>query len=960
MIRLSLGPGVFPDVCAATDGDGWWVTWQDDQHRVLLARVRPGETSVWLHRAYEHGSDLAFPRANGHGVVAYRGGDSRLYVNGAPLGTAEIGGNRPILISLLYAYAQHAPTNGIYRYPLAGGAPEGPVAFGAGTGLSRLDAHGAVRLWDDDVAAVPGLTSPSWSGDDTVAGELPGGGVLVRSTRARRYEARVSDGEPTHDPRLAVAGAWFAVAYWRPVRIAPGVDRAEAWLAILEENELAPVEAPPPFKLPPGTVVDDVRGWMLGDLNAGRWPRTGTHQMTPVVQDRSVYWGKFGELPRSAEGWPHWERWGWTTDDVVHLEDHSDWASYAWDASDRRWMPRTWAVGDSFIVDTWQRNYDADGRQTFERPFRYEMTCEALVQHFVCGGDIGTADVLIVRYDPRLGERLREDGSRPGHYERFYFARGWGWFRWEAWRTPAAGEADTLEHVSVFDRIGGRLVQPGAGVIPAEWWTTTPPPSEPPSDPPKEPPVTDRPPVTDYETFLNECEAVEMALVTALSAEHGRPTRPSVRDLGHNAWRRLVERWDFEPLVNAIYTERGQVGPFPIDAPPSDPPATAPRRLVGQLRRDGDHFVDDTGPVLPVLCHFGEAFSAFTRGRDRDVLAQLEAIAAAGYHGVRVWSTLPSDDGSRPGTFWRGRSVNEQDTPDYWPQLRAFLASVRARGLTVHLSLGDWLSVRDPAAYAARLVDTIRAVGPEVVALFEGLNEARDTGNGDVQSMAAFVRRVRDHVPVLCGLSAYTGTEEVAVLDTWSREPADLFLVHGYRGGRWWDKVRHIFSLQYEGRPARRLGWQGEPTGPGPEVSVTEARHELEDPTLGPARLSAMALLALMTRQAWVYMSGAGVLFNRPVIDEVGCRAVAQAAALLPRDVMTYQRLVHGGDTWHAQRIFAAWNDVRCDHALHDDGRFVCLLYGPEDVRGAQPVRACTIEADHVLSPEVRLVIGRV
>lgn len=391
--------------------------------------------------------------------------------------------------------------------------------------------------------------------------------------------------------------------------------------------------------------------------------------------------------------------------------------------------------------------------------------------------------------------------------------------------------------------------------------------------------------------------------------------------------------------------------------------ASAP--WIGQLRREGHAFFDAAGKaVLPVFAHAGELFSVYTRDRER-AKQELRDVKAAGFHGIRTWTTLPVDDGSRAGDFWRGRSVNELETPNYWLQMADFLRDIDALGLRVHLAQGDWLSIKDPLAYARNMADVINSVGSPVVALFEGLNEARDTGCPDVRPIIEFMKEFKRYAPqVLCGLSAFTGTEEVDVLNEWSQPPADVVLCHGYRGGRWWDKVRHIFSLQYEGKPALGIVWQGEPCGPGPEVSVTSNQHELEEPTLGPARLSAMALMALITRQAWVYMSGAGVLLNRKLNSENGFSAIAAAAKLLPQDVMTYQTICHGGTSWGHRRVFAAWgehdHEMRADHAIHNDGRFVCLIYGNGNAREATPVRPVDIDRDEMLSKEVRLVVGRI
>jgi hypothetical protein len=61
--------------------------------------------------------------------------------------------------------------------------------------------------------------------------------------------------------------------------------------------------------------------------------------------------------------------------------------------------------------------------------------------------------------------------------------------------------------------------------------------------------------------------------------------------------------------------------------------------MVGRLRIAGAAFHDDRGPVLPIYAHAGDLFSVFVRDAPR-ALAELDAVARAGYHGVRVWSAL--------------------------------------------------------------------------------------------------------------------------------------------------------------------------------------------------------------------------------------------------------------------------------------------------------------------------------
>jgi hypothetical protein len=209
---------------------------------------------------------------------------------------------------------------------------------------------------------------------------------------------------------------------------------------------------------------------------------------------------------------------------------------------------------------------------------------------------------------------------------------------------------------------------------------------------------------------------------------------------------------------------------------------------------------------------------------------------------------------------------------------------------------------------------------------------------------------------VLVGLSAFTGTEDVEVLNDYSRSPANLFVCHGYRGGRWYDKVRHIFSLVYEGKPQKRLGWQGEPAGPGALVSAIDNRQELDADAL-----CAMAAMSLMTRQVWVYFRGPGVKSDEGerLQDMPGFRDVPRVRALIPADVMRYSGpLTHGGDTWRRERVFAAQGEVRADHVLHSDGRFVALIYGPGSLDVPQ-TRSARIHIDHRWGNKARLVVGQ-
>jgi hypothetical protein len=386
-------------------------------------------------------------------------------------------------------------------------------------------------------------------------------------------------------------------------------------------------------------------------------------------------------------------------------------------------------------------------------------------------------------------------------------------------------------------------------------------------------------------------------------------------------------------------------------------PTTDLDRIDGQLQvESGGGFIVNGRPVLPILCHYGDGFSRWSRGQQGAVSADLDDIASVGHHGVRFWSTLGLDD--HGGGYWAGRAVGPTYTPDYWAHLQAFLEAIRDRGMVCQFSLGDTrrVAVPDLRDYAYRAGDVVNAVGSHVVALGLEVNEDRDTGNQGAAKLSEFNRWFREKCPhVLVGLSAFTGTEDVEVLNDYSRSPANVFVCHGYRGGKWFDKVRHIMSLVYEGKPSKRLGWQGEPAGPGSRVSAIDNRHELDADAL-----CAMAIMSLMTRQAWVYFSGPGVISDEGerLQDMPGFREVPQVRTLLPPDVMRFDQIFHGGETWARQRVFAAQGEVRADHVMANDGRFACLIYGPGGLSVPQ-TRAATIDKDVTFGNKARLVVGR-
>lgn len=372
-----------------------------------------------------------------------------------------------------------------------------------------------------------------------------------------------------------------------------------------------------------------------------------------------------------------------------------------------------------------------------------------------------------------------------------------------------------------------------------------------------------------------------------------------------------------------------------IDAVAHPPtPGPHPDPLVGQLRVEGRAFRDDTGPRLPVLCHAGDLIGQAMRFGLAHVEPALDAIAAAGYHGLRSWINV------EPHVWWANKPAPSWNLLDDRAAFRDALRAGAARGLRWHLASGGLANLghaRQREMFDG-LADVIGEMGPEHVALVETCNEARDTtddGDETPAHLASLVARVHTRFPsILTALTAYTGTEERDVMQRYTPDAQRFAYVHGYRGGRAHDKLRHIFSFVYEVLArqngdawSRELGWQGEPFGPGRLVSAMDAHHELDAGVMGLA-----ACMAAMSRQVWTFMSGPGVILHDEPLEQMPGFALTPALVRqLPQDLMTWPILGHAGDSKRGLRIHAARGDVRADYAIARDGKFVEVTYGPPE-----------------------------
>lgn len=359
--------------------------------------------------------------------------------------------------------------------------------------------------------------------------------------------------------------------------------------------------------------------------------------------------------------------------------------------------------------------------------------------------------------------------------------------------------------------------------------------------------------------------------------------------------------------------------------PPAPPDSSG--GITGFLRVDRLGFADDGGPRLPLLCHFGEAFSAYVR-RPQEVRDELGRIKNAGYLGIRFWDVLGYWDAA-----WAGREVTPfpftnhsgkgvRGTPGYYDQLASFLRDLQSLGLKAHHSRGD-LNSWNTQMIEAHLKDVARVqreVGLDVICLNEVCNESWQNGIPDPNEL----KRLAGLLPAetIRATSAADDGYGGELPDSFDRYALDTQIIHGYRGGESHNRIAHIFAVGYETCPAKgKTAWQSEPSGPGSGVTVGQENH--------PEALCLMAASALSSHQAWNYMSSNGVFWNGSISVMPGFQEVARIASIIPVDIQNGWDLFHGGERWRDKRVLEASLDgtLRCDHMVKGS-QFQVICYG--------------------------------
>ena len=679
------------------------------------------------------------------------------------------------------------------------------------------------------------------------------------------------------------------------------------------------ISIPREFSVPNGTVVPNPEEFFTTEFC-----RTGSHPMAAFYNrfTKTTTFMKF-DAPDALEQIQ--ERNG-----SFHLiYDNTDGKQKPWRIEPNLWFPKGAKVGEQYDFPNARLvRANADGTFNDTHLFPYSIKIRSLTRNV--NTPMGFVEVLTIEFM-----------LAPHHIERFHYARYFGWFKWEL------RNQERYLGSATFDKPHSSPVYPNPPIpIP---------------DPPL-PPEEEKPPVmaqyddndyVDLGLFLDEKYKVDL---------HRDAQETFIDSVGRGRWTHdyIRERDKGFSHVSALETINKRINAI-VGLPEDESPRPFPKvfsPMTGKLEFYKG-WLDGQGYYTPIICHFGEAFSLWTRERDKCKEA-LKDIVEAKYDGVRTWITL--NVGDNPISYWNGRGVSPRYTERYYEQLEEFiLYCFNTHNLRVHLAAGDLSGFRnnEESELFDNLATVLARVPNEAILLVEGLNEARDTGDADDTDPAEIERLItivkRRHPQHLYALSAYTGTEEYDDLKRWTPDWMPFVLVHGYRGGEVHDKVRHIFSVVYE-KPVRKWAWQGEPTGPGEWVSATENQHQLDNEAL-----SMMACMALMTGQVWCYMSSPGVKYTQSFKEMPGFKDVPLVREILPKDISTFTDRFHGGESFSFKRLWAvpSTDETRADHVMHSDGRFAVLLYGPR-WRECRQVRDCEILQEVEFGPWGKLILGKV
>lgn len=154
-----------------------------------------------------------------------------------------------------------------------------------------------------------------------------------------------------------------------------------------------------------------------GDHTENYTDFTNGHPMSQTILGNRSYYVKWASEV--------FEIHSWDTENIYLNEDHSGAPVSIYTFNPGVWLKRSMKVGD---VITGSSNtiqwYDNSCKKGATDNFPIQVTLEKHDPNYNVGGDLGTQDVIVVKYDSSVG-------LTTGVYERFYYSKEWGWVRWE-------------------------------------------------------------------------------------------------------------------------------------------------------------------------------------------------------------------------------------------------------------------------------------------------------------------------------------------------------------------------------------------------------------------------------------------------------------------------------------------------------------------------------------------------
>lgn len=407
-------------------------------------------------------------------------------------------------------------------------------------------------------------------------------------------------------------------------------------------------------------------------------------------------------------------------------------------------------------------------------------------------------------------------------------------------------------------------------------------------------------------------------------------------------------------------------GNFTVGDVEPEPVQPNRNKLEGIAGQVGWQSFDTTGPKIFLYCHTMSFFSDWCRPEKQPRIKNSLKIIASKYGGTRPCDVLGYYDQNRPSepvwkawrdkevtpyafTAFSGRSIPA--TPDYWSKYREFVLFHHELGLKIMVDRGDinaWTRQQkiEHLENLGRFYGSLGQVGKEVVGALFALNEPWQNGAGDpidvnlLKDMIRAFERGAGWLPSCVGLGDPGGSgmesELPDSLIKMAPPPATCIVVHGNRGALE-HLIEHYRGYGYD-ETIRKHGkkvWSREGIGGGAGVSVGKT----EDVEI----LCGVHIAAMSTGQADVFMSGAGVFGDALVEDAPGFNEVARLTEWLPKDIADFTTVIHSGERFRGQRIFAAVDPTRWDVSHHPDGRFAGVLHTVEAVGNPLPCeRTCS------------------